>query len=125
MRKGKRRQTGGETMEEDIPGIHDDEPEVSPEVGVVPEYSDILYTRIIDRSPGRNKKGKRLPIGRAPRKSRGKSLYKLIHGNESKLFWYCVEIGLLQDRSKLPCPQCGGTSRRVKEHRSGEGVALA
>ena len=125
-RKGKKRQHGGEIVEDDVPGVHADEAEPSAGLGLeVPDYSSIPYTRLQDRSPGRDAKGKRLPLGRAPKKSRGKSLYQMIHGDEEDLFEYCIKIGLLLDRRLEPCPKCGETKLRVVGRRSGEGVSYA
>ena len=122
-RKGKRRQHGGkdEQDEKETEAVIDDE-EGAPAPSDMPPYEDVCYTNPRQESPGRQK-GHRSGLGQIKKKSRGKSLYRLIKQDEKDLFEYCVETGFLIDRRLEPCPKCNKVKLQVEVGRKGDGIS--
>ena len=53
-----------------------------------------------------------MSFGQPVKSKRGKSLHRLLHGDEAELFeWFC-KVGFLCDSRLSPCPKCG--EKRLK-----------
>ena len=88
-KSGKRRQTGGtegryDDEKEGRDGALSDEPQDGADEQI-PSYDDIPYTAERQRSPDRDKRGRRAMRGKVSKTQRGKSLWALVHGSELEL----------------------------------------
>ena len=102
-----------ETEDEQQAAPQADEPQPG-EIGI-PEYDSIPYTRPRQVSPGRER-GRKGMRGRERKALRGESLWKLMHGSESKLFEFCVDAGLLTNcRPPVEGPGQQGSARSEAE----------